>query len=54
MAAPVAGRAERIALAVGEVGQRLVTAWRSHLRVVELMAADQRALRSQRAVGAQP
>jgi hypothetical protein len=38
-------------LAVGEVGERLVITWRSHLRMVELMAADRRTLAAQRAIG---
>src|SRR4051794_8043528 len=54
MAAPVAGGAERIALAIGEIGQRLVIAGGRHLRIVEFVTSDQRALRTQRTVGAQP
>src|SRR5882757_1548584 len=52
MAAPIARGAERIALAIGKVGQWPVIASGSHLRVVEFMASNERAFRSQGAVGA--
>ena len=48
IAAPPAGQPERIALAVGELGQRLVRARLDHLRVVEFMAAHHRARRPER------
>ena len=46
VAAPAAERAERLALAVGDLGQRLVVAGLDHLRVVEFVAADRRAGRA--------
>src|SRR5690606_12318890 len=49
MAAPPTGRAERIALTVGQIGQQLVVALRDYLRIVELMAAYDLALAPQRA-----
>ena len=54
MAAPPAGRAKRIALAVGDLGQRLVRARLDHLRVVELVAAHRRARRPERRACHQP
>ena len=54
MAAPAADRAERLALAVGEIGERLVVAGLDQLRVVELVAADRLAGRAERAVGLEP
>ena len=51
MAAAATGRPERVAPAVGEVGRRRIGAGRDHLSIVEFVAADKAAGRSERAVG---
>ena len=53
-AAPSAGRSERAALAVVQVGERRFAARRDQGRVVELVTAHGRAGWSERAVGEKP